>query len=159
MTDSVSDTVNHLRVTFNLKAPVVNAFIQDQPHQKLRGLRALLDTFSAKVSSAGKHIRDTKSEGFPVLKELGDLAKEAMSKNPRLAQKFDRQVTVELSDDRNVKAFAASLELGPYDDVINKQSIKIETHSYDETEISQAIEGNGIVKPPFPPANARYVLE
>ena len=157
MTNVNTDCANHLRVTFNLKAPVVDAFVQDQPHKNLNGLRALLDAYGAKVSSAGKFVRDTGNEGSLGLKRLGDLARDVMSKNPGLAREFDRQVTVELEDDRNVKAFVASLELGPYDDVISKKSIKIDTHSYDDTELSQA--SDGIVKPPFPPANARYVLE
>ena len=158
MTDVKVDCVNHLQVTFNLKAVVVDAFVQDQPHKMLHGLRSLLDAFGASVESAGKTVRDTRNEGDPAFKRLGDLARETMSKNPALARRFDRQITVELDDDRNVKAFVASLELGPYDDVIDKRSIKIDAHHYNETELVQGSD-SGIVQPPFPPAKTRYVLE
>ena len=157
MTNANAQETNHLRITFNLKASVVDAFVQDQPHKDLQGLRSLLDTFGAKVSSAGKLLRDSGNKSDPVLKRLGNVARDALAKHPRLAQALDSKITVELDDDRNVKAFVASLELGSYDDVISKKSIKIDTHSYDEAELSQG--DSGIVQPPFPPAKTRYVLE
>lgn len=159
MTDVNQNCVNHLRVTFNLKAPVVDAFVQDQPHKDLQRFRALLDAFGAKVSSVGKSVLRDMPESSAMREQLDALCKKTLSENPGLARKLNGDITVELADDRNVKAFVASLELGPYDNVIRKKSIRIETHVYDENEISQAMDGDGIVKPPYPPVSARYVLE
>lgn len=157
MTDVNQNCVNHLRVTFNLKAPVVDAFVQDQPHKDLRFLRTLLDEFGASVSSAGRLIGDSKNEPS-ALRRLGNAVREKFSSDPALKQRVNGRLTVKLSDDRNVKAFVSSLHLGPFENVLDKKSIRVMTETYSEEEITQ-VGLKGYVTPPFPPRRIKHELE
>ncbi len=139
----------HLTVQFNLRADVANEFINGVPNEKLKKLTDLLDVYGAVVESIGKREAANAHVSGGFLKDIWD------SMPPELRQRFDTKVAITLSDDRNLKRFVASLELGHYSDVIDLGTLKIVSDRYAPDEIDSA-RGSGVVLPLYPPADLGY---